>query len=104
MIYRIIFVLFVTVIHSSSKVLGTAFRDPPLITIDVGQVMGTVAESNTGKTVYQYLGIPYAQPPIDPLRFEPPVPVGQFQSIIQAVALKPACIQVFAGRNIVKVH
>jgi carboxylesterase type B len=48
-------------------------RGPPLVTIDVGS-----------------------------LRFEPPVPIGKFQSTIEAIALKPSCIQVFVGMDMVK--
>ncbi len=101
--HYLLFVLFVLVVDSVDKVFVNELRAPPLVTIDVGQVMGTMKESNTGKTVYQYLGIPYAEPPIDALRFEPPVPVGKFQSTIEAIALKPSCIQVFTGTDPMKI-
>jgi carboxylesterase 2 len=102
MTYCLFFILFALVVSSARKILVNEFRAPPLVTIDVGEVMGTMKEASTGKTVYQYLGIPYAEPPIGSLRFEPPVPVGKFQSTIEAIALKPSCIQVFAGIDVIK--
>jgi carboxylesterase type B len=104
MTYRLFFILFVLIVKSCGEFSSNKPFTPPLVTIDVGQVLGTMNESSTGNTVYQYLGIPYAEPPIGSLRFEPPVPVGTFQSIIEATAFKPSCIQVFSGMNIEKDH
>ncbi len=95
MTYRLLFIFFALVLSSVDEVLINGFRAPPLVTIDVGDVMGTMKEASTGKTVYQYLVIPYAEPPICSLRFEPPMSVGKFQSTIKAIALKPSFIQVF---------
>jgi carboxylesterase type B len=102
MMHCLFFVVFALVVSSAEEILANEFHDPPLVKIDVGEVMGTMKEASTGKTVYQYLGIPYAEPPIGSLRFEPPVPVARFQSTIEAIALKPSCIQVFAGIDVVK--
>lgn len=98
-----LFCLFIfTIVGSAERVLFNELQGSPLITIDVGEVMGTMKEVSTGKTVYQYLGIPYAEPPFGSLRFEPPVPVGKFQPTVDAIPLKPSCIQVFAGIDLVK--
>jgi hypothetical protein len=104
MTYRLFFILFVLIVKSCGEFSSNKPFTPPLVTIDVGQVLGTMNESSTGNTVYQYLGIPYAEPPIGSLRFEPPVPVGTFQSIIEATAFKPSCIQLISGMNIEKDH
>ncbi len=100
MTYRLLFIFFALVLSSAEEVLINGFRAPPLVTIDVGEVMGTMKEASTGKTVYQYLGIPYAEPPIGSLRFEPPVLVARFQSTTKAIALKPSCIQVFIQNSV----
>lgn len=41
----------------------------------------------------QYLGIPYASPPIGELRFAPPQPVTNWSTIYQAVDYGNACVQ-----------
>jgi hypothetical protein len=92
-------ILIVLVVKSVGGFSFNKSLNPPLVTIDVGQVLGTMKEASTGNTVYQFLGVPYAEPPIGSLRFEPPVPVARFQSIIETTAFKPSCIQVFAGMN-----
>ena len=46
--------------------------------------------------VRQFLGIPYAQPPIEDLRWQPPRPVSQPDAKIDATSLPPSCIQYFS--------
>jgi len=100
--HHLFLIIFVLVVNSAGELFVNKSLTVPLVTIDVGQVMGTMKEASAGNTVYQYLGIPYAEPPIGSLRFEPPVPVTRFRSTIEAIALKPSCIQVFAGTDTVK--
>lgn len=45
--------------------------------------------------VRQFLGIPYAQPPMDNLRFSPPQPLNQPEASIDATALPQSCMQYF---------
>jgi len=96
---RLFLILVVLVIKSVDGFSFNKSLTPPLVTIDVGQVLGTMKEASAGNTVYQFLGIPYAEPPIGSLRFEPPVPIARFQSIIETTVFKPSCIQVFTGTN-----
>ena len=42
----------------------------PIVNTSSGKIRGTAAVSREGKTYYQFLGIPYAKPPVGPLRFE----------------------------------
>ena len=48
----------------------------PIVDTCYGQVIGRVCTSQwlptNAKTVFDYQGIPFAKPPIDDLRFEPP--------------------------------
>lgn len=49
-------------------------RDPPTIKIPKqGNIMGMFMRMYRTQSIVAYLGIPYAQPPIDHLRFSPPV-------------------------------
>src|SRR5262245_17088669 len=53
-----------------------------------GDVQGVV----DGKT-RKFLGIPFAAPPVGPLRWRPPQPVTPWQTPIQATAFSAACPQ-----------
>src|SRR2546425_763057 len=57
-----------------------------------GQVEGT-PQSFLGKVVNQFLGIPYAKPPIGDLRFKKPSPVEKWIDVKKAIKYGPACIQ-----------
>src|SRR5205085_3641339 len=70
----------------------------PLVQTQEGPVRGYV--STTGVNVF--LGIPYAAPPVGPLRWMPPQPVTPWTSPLDATALGNICAQVttlavFAG-------
>ena len=53
-----------------------------------GKICGTVE-----KDVHVWRGIPYAQPPIGPLRFRPAQPVSAWDGVYMATAFGPACPQ-----------
>lgn len=46
-----------------------------------GNMWGTIEESRGGKRILAFRGIPYAKPPVGPLRFKPPVPYGSWQGM-----------------------
>ncbi|XP_022111950.1 cholinesterase 1-like [Acanthaster planci] len=58
----------------------TSCDDPPVVTTKQGRIVGTRLEFNPPtrpelrRSVNAFLGIPYAEPPVGPLRFKPPVP------------------------------
>lgn len=60
----------------------------PIVQISQGQVQGM---SESGLAVFR--GIPYAAPPIGPLRWRPPMPAPRWQGIRDASAFGPACVQ-----------
>lgn len=62
----------------------TLCRDAPIINIPVqGQIMGFYSKMFRTQTIVGYLGIPYAQPPIEDRRFAPPSqdPLPSWQGI-----------------------
>ncbi|KAI5194626.1 chlorogenic acid esterase precursor [Aureobasidium subglaciale] len=60
-----------------------------------GQLKGFVNE--TAPDVRQFLGIPYARPPIGALRFAPPVDFVSGQDTINATTLPNSCMQQFSN-------
>jgi len=59
----------------------------------LGTVTGLRTKTEAGDTVYKYLGIPYAQPPVGELRFKPPQPVVAFDDL-NATQLGAECLQI----------
>jgi para-nitrobenzyl esterase len=76
---------------------AAAAQSPPRVDTRQGPVEGFTA---TGVT--QFLGIPYAAPPVGDLRWRPPQPAASWSRVREAKAFGPACAQVttlgvFAG-------
>jgi len=61
---------------------------PPLASTDNGPVRGL----RTGQ-VAAYLGLPYAAPPVGPLRWRPPAPSASWTGARDAASFQPACPQ-----------
>ncbi len=53
---------------------------------------GTVQGAQNGNVI-QFLGIPFAKPPVDSLRWRAPQPPDSWANILNANAFKPACAQ-----------
>lgn len=72
-----------------SGLAGAAPRQP-LLTVHTkdGGLEGTVSQG-----AHEFLGVPYAAPPVYGLRFEPPQPVSPWSGVRAATAQAPACIQ-----------
>ena len=60
------------------------------VAVDGGRVAG--AEDPQSR-VRAFLGIPYAAPPLGPLRWRPPQPVASWNGVRSARALAPQCVQ-----------
>ena len=60
----------------------------PVVDAPAGAVRGT-AEGN----LRVFRGIPFAQPPIGPLRWRPPVPIERWKGVRDATEFGPACYQ-----------
>jgi para-nitrobenzyl esterase len=67
---------------------SAAPADPGLVKTASGTVRGIVAPDHR-----LFAGIPYAAPPVGPLRFAPPAPAPAWQGVRDAARLGPRCIQ-----------
>lgn len=65
----------------------------PVITTANGQVQGRVGNSRNGLEYWQFLGIPYAKPPLGHLKFQPPVPAAPWVGVRSAISGPPFCVQ-----------
>lgn len=63
-----------------------------IIRTSSGSIQGTVVNFN-GHKLDQFLGIPFAQPPVGRLRFRKPHPVKPWTTILTADNEGPACVQ-----------
>ncbi|XP_033898016.1 fatty acyl-CoA hydrolase precursor, medium chain-like isoform X1 [Acipenser ruthenus] len=69
----------------------------PNIVTEYGKVMGKqVRVKESDRIVYAYLGIPFAEPPVDKLRFAPPQPPKAWNGTRNATAYPPLCLQNFS--------
>jgi carboxylesterase type B len=65
----------------------------PQVALDNGLVIQGTTNSTT-PNVKQYLGIPYAEPPLGNLRFAPPQPYNPTNgTVINGTVLPPSCMQ-----------
>jgi carboxylesterase 2 len=68
----------------------------PTVTIGNGPVRGIITQvSGSDVVVKQYLGIPYARPPVDNVRFAPPESPESWSDILDATQQPNACMQYY---------
>lgn len=77
---------------SLSAVVATALASPSVIT-DPGTIKGGKCSSGQGAVYYK--GIPFAEPPVGDLRFEPPKAYSKKYSngVLEATVPASSCIQ-----------
>ncbi|XP_078372745.1 cholinesterase-like isoform X2 [Oculina patagonica] len=69
-------------------------QNSPVVQTESGAVVGKIETLPLGKSVHEYLGIPYAEPPIGELRFVAPNPVKPWSGIKQVTEFGASCIQI----------
>ncbi|KAM4723008.1 fatty acyl-CoA hydrolase precursor, medium chain-like [Rhinophrynus dorsalis] len=75
-------------------VYGWQNEAQPLISTTYGQLLGKRVEvEGTERAVHTFLGIPFAKPPIGPLRFSNPQPPEKWNSVRDATKAPPMCLQ-----------
>jgi len=67
----------------------------PVVQTETGVVVGKIETLPHGKSVHEYLGIPYAEPPIGQLRFAAPKPVKPWLGTKDATEFGASCPQPF---------
>jgi len=67
-------------------------KETEIIQTGSGPIKGKVVLKND-KEHYEFLGIPFAQPPVGTLRFKPPEPVAPWKDVLNAFTNGPACMQ-----------
>ena len=60
------------------------------IQIENGKLLGVLTPD---QKVIAYKGIPYAQPPTEDLRWQPPQPIGKWKKVLLAADFGPHCLQ-----------
>lgn len=67
--------------------------EEPIISVKEGKLCGLISEDARGNKFYSFLGIPYAKPPIGPLRFKAPLPIDPWEGVFNAIDDGNLCVQ-----------
>lgn len=84
-----IFLCFSAVLVCLTEVSSNEFS---VVKTRSGPVKGTISKHEKG-TMYKFLRIPFAQPPVGYLRFRKPLPVVPWNDVIDATQHPPSCVQ-----------
>lgn len=77
----------------STRAEPEEIQNSPVVHTESGAVIGKIEALPNGKSVYEYLGIPYAEPPVGGLRFAAPKPIKPWTGIKQATEFGATCGQ-----------
>lgn len=72
--------------------ISLAAKDELIVTTKSGQVQGKLLPVLNGE-VRAFLGIPYAKPPVENLRFRPPQPADPWKGVKNATNYGNSCFQ-----------
>ncbi|KAH9368412.1 acetylcholinesterase-1-like [Haemaphysalis longicornis] len=67
--------------------------ESPIVETNDGPVQGQKVYASNNKSLYQFVGIPFAEPPLGALRFRNPVPVKPWTTVYQATKKPFPCLQ-----------
>ena len=91
--------MLLTVVALGLLVALTAAQAQPRVMVEQGELVGTTEtfeESDfigVNKSVDVFRGIPFAEPPVGPLRFRPPVAKEPWTGTYDATYFRDACVQ-----------
>jgi len=94
--WRIYFLTAICAVLLPSKITLAEVNEKKLslvVQTESGAVVGKVETLPHGKTAHQYLGIPYAEPPVGDLRFADPKPVRPWSGTKQTTEYGASCMQ-----------
>ncbi|KAK3105784.1 hypothetical protein FSP39_005692 [Pinctada imbricata] len=77
--------------------MDTALKEDIILQTGLGSVLGKKRFVSGLGTIYEFLNIPFAKPPIGSLRFRKPEPYGSWQGTLNATQYGPSCMQAKAG-------
>lgn len=80
--------LLTVIIAAGTSLAASPPEGPGLVQIDSGTVRGVATDE-----VISFKGIPYAEPPVGPLRWRAPQPVKPWQGARDALQFGPSCMQ-----------
>lgn len=78
--------------------------EQPEVTIPLGKILGKYTTTRHGKVINEFIGIPYAKPPIKELRFKNPVPIERWDGTFFADNDCPICSQILENGTYVGVE
>uniref|UniRef100_A0A0K8TUN9 Carboxylic ester hydrolase n=1 Tax=Epiphyas postvittana TaxID=65032 RepID=A0A0K8TUN9_EPIPO len=85
--YILLFLLFCAVMESSGQ------NNDPEVTVEQGRLLGAVEQLYDNSSYYSFKGIPYALPPVGPLRFRAPLPPQPWTGVRNATQYGDVCAQ-----------
>jgi carboxylesterase type B len=92
-------------LFSVSTICTGVVGDTPKVTLHSGVYEGISTKlPESSSTVYKYLGIPFAVPPLGALRFRPPQPLRASGEAFKADSQPPACIQNGGNSKLIEVE
>ena len=84
-----------------SKIQDIQSENPAyLVKTQNGILEGTVLQCANNKSVVAFLGLPYAQPPVGSLRFQPPKVASDWAGVKKVDQQPPSCMQRFDIRDL----
>ena len=72
--------------------------DPLRVKTDKGEIEGKLSDDGQVKI---FLGVPFAAPPVGPLRWRPPQPAERWKGVLTTQSFGPHCMQVNAFQDMV---
>lgn len=64
-----------------------------IVDCPAGNIQGSILKTTSGKDILSFRGVPYAEPPLGPLRFKEPKPKEKWSGILDATQDGPSCPQ-----------